>query len=195
MLVRSADRPASDAVVEWIADELPGIEAPFAEALAADPRDVAAVPELQAGNRFRLAVLEDILTGRPSPVTSTRLRAGSRAPRRMASIVVSAMESVWETWYRQPSADSHFDPTEVFADQVPTTSREHFPPQPNWSRRYRSSSATARPAARHRPCAGVPGSAPRPVGSSSAGRARARRLRHRSDAPRPGPEDTCGSIG
>ena len=33
----------------------------------------------------------------------------------MAAIVLSAMESVWGTWYRQHSADTDFDPSEVFA--------------------------------------------------------------------------------
>jgi AcrR family transcriptional regulator len=124
MLVRSADRAASDAVVEWIANELPGIEAPFAEALRRIPEIIAAVPELQAGNRFRLAVLEDILTeafARDFDEAPGRVRA-----RVMASIVVSAMESVWETWYRQHSADSHFDPTEVFAIKADYVARALF---------------------------------------------------------------------
>ncbi len=113
MLLRSADKPASQAVVDWIADELPGIEAPFTVALQRIPEIIAAVPELQAGNRLRLAVLEDILT-------ETFARDFDEAPgllraRVMASIVLSAMESVWETWYRQHFADAHFDPTEVFA--------------------------------------------------------------------------------
>jgi AcrR family transcriptional regulator len=113
MLVRAADEPANEAVVRWIANELPGIEAPFAEAMRRIPEIIAAVPELQAGNRLRLALLEDVFAeafARDFGGAPGRVRA-----RVMASIVLSAMESVWETWYRQHAADAHFDPTEVFA--------------------------------------------------------------------------------
>jgi AcrR family transcriptional regulator len=113
VLVRSADKPAGQAVVEWIADELPGIEAPFAEALRRIPEIIAGVPELQAGNRLRLALLEDILT--EAFARDFDDAPGRVCARVMASIVLSAMESVWETWYRQHSADPNFDPTEVFA--------------------------------------------------------------------------------
>ena len=112
MLGQAAEKPARSAVVEWISEELPGVEAPFTEVLRRIPTIIDAVPELQAENRLRLALLKDIFVeafardfGEP---------AGRVRSRVMAAIVLSAMESVWETWYRQHSADARFDPTEAF---------------------------------------------------------------------------------
>src|SRR6516162_8537750 len=59
LLGRAAHRPAATAVVEWIADELPGVEEPFTEVLRRIPTIIESVPELQAENRLRLALLED----------------------------------------------------------------------------------------------------------------------------------------
>jgi AcrR family transcriptional regulator len=121
VLDRPEDVPASDAIVDWIADRLPGVEAPFTEVLRRIPPIIEAVPELQSENRLRLARLEDLLAeafardfGEPPPSVHARV---------MASIVLSGMESVWETWYRQHSADADFDPTEAFALKADYVSR------------------------------------------------------------------------
>ena len=113
ILERSEGRPARVSVVDWISDVLPGVEAPFTEVLRRIPAIIDAVPELQAESRLRLALLEDIFV--EAFARDFDEPAGQVRSRVMAAIVLSAMESVWETWYRQHSADANFDPTEVFA--------------------------------------------------------------------------------
>ncbi len=113
LLERVAEQPATTAVVTWIADELPRVEAPFTEVLRRIPGIIAAVPELQAESRLRLARLEDLFAeafARDLQEPAHQVRS-----RILAAIVLGGMESVWDTWYEQHSADIQFDPTEAFA--------------------------------------------------------------------------------
>jgi hypothetical protein len=61
VLERPPGKDESVAVVDWISDESPSVEASFTEVLRRIPAIINSVPEIQAENRLRLALLEDIL--------------------------------------------------------------------------------------------------------------------------------------
>jgi AcrR family transcriptional regulator len=110
---RPQDESAAEAIVAWTRDDLPGVEAPYIEALQRFPRIVAAHPELEAEERLRAARLEDAFAdafardlGEP---------AGHVRPRVMATIAMRAMVEVWQAWYLQHADDVDFDVAEVFA--------------------------------------------------------------------------------
>jgi AcrR family transcriptional regulator len=111
------DRPgressAVDAVLAWVKEELPTVEAPYVEALRLIPRLVDAEPELEAEQRLRRARLEDVLAeafARDLDEPADHLRA-----RVMATIAMRGMLEVWEAWYRRHADDADFDVGDLF---------------------------------------------------------------------------------
>ena len=113
VLGRPADEPAVRAVLAWVAEDLPEVEAPYTESLREMPKIVAAVDELRAEERLRFALLEDVLAasfGRDFGEPADGLRA-----RVMAAIALRGMMDVWNSWYAQHSGDADFDPAQVLA--------------------------------------------------------------------------------
>jgi AcrR family transcriptional regulator len=113
---RILDRPAGEsatrAVLAWISEDLPEVEAPYKEALREIPRIVASVDELRAEERLRHALLEDVFAesfARDFGESADGLRA-----RVMAAIALRGMLDVWRAWYEQHSGDADFDPAQVF---------------------------------------------------------------------------------
>jgi AcrR family transcriptional regulator len=110
---RPGEEPAADAILAWVRDDLPAVEAPYTEALQQLPRLVGAEAELEAEQRLRHARLEDVFAaafardlGEPSDHVRARV---------MATIALRAMVEVWEAWYLQHADDVDFDVAEVFA--------------------------------------------------------------------------------
>jgi AcrR family transcriptional regulator len=96
VLGRSDGEPATDAVVAWIADELPEVEAPFVELLQESDRLIESDAELQAQNRLRSARFEDVLAAAfardlGEPADGVRARV-------LAAIAWRGMLDVWAAW-------------------------------------------------------------------------------------------------
>ncbi len=119
-LIESADRrvlgrpvgeQAVEAVVAWIADDLPEVEAPYVELLAAHDQLIASHPELQAQYRLRSALFEDVLAAafaRDLDEPSDGLRA-----RVLAAIAWRGMLDVWNVWHATHAADEPEDLEEL----------------------------------------------------------------------------------
>jgi TetR/AcrR family transcriptional regulator, regulator of mycofactocin system len=114
---RVVERPAGEAttqaVLAWIAHDLPVVEAPYVEALRSIPRVVAAVPELRAEERLRQAVLEDVFAegfarDLAEPADGVRARV-------LAAIAFRGILDVWNAWYEQHAGDPELDLAEVLA--------------------------------------------------------------------------------
>jgi AcrR family transcriptional regulator len=113
ILGRPDDELATQAVLAWITEDLPAVEAPYTEALRAIPRIVASVPELKAEERLRGGQLEDVLAAayaRDLGESANGLRA-----RVLATMALRGMLDVWESWYKQHAGDVDFDPGQVLA--------------------------------------------------------------------------------
>jgi AcrR family transcriptional regulator len=107
ILGRADDEAATPAILAWISEVLPEVEAPYSEALRELPRIVAAVPDLQAGERLRQDELGDVFA--EAYARDLGETADDMKPRVMATIALRAMVGVWEAWYEQHSEDPHFD--------------------------------------------------------------------------------------
>ena len=113
VLGRSLEEPAIDALLVWVREVLPGVEAPYAGILRDIPRILGSNPALQAEQRLRIALFEDVLAGafaRDLGETSDGIRA-----RVMAAIAVRGMVAIWSSWWEAHASDLDFDPTQVFA--------------------------------------------------------------------------------
>ena len=98
---------ATHALHAWIEEDLHEVEAPYSEALREIPRIVAAVPELQAEERLRLARLEDVFAAAYARELGEG-KDGMRA-RVMATIALHALVDVWKAWYEQNADAADFD--------------------------------------------------------------------------------------
>src|SRR5689334_10275622 len=84
---------ATDAIVAWVADELPEVEAPYVDLLHATDRLVSEDPDLQAQWRLRAALFEDVLAAAfardlEEPADGVRARV-------LAAIAWRGMLDVW----------------------------------------------------------------------------------------------------
>jgi AcrR family transcriptional regulator len=111
LLGRPAGERAIDAIVAWIAEDLPEVEAPFAELLHASDGLVASDSELQSQFRLRSALFEDVLAaafagdlGEP---------ADGIRPRVLAAIAWRGMLDVWNVWHATHSSDEAEDLKEL----------------------------------------------------------------------------------
>ncbi len=84
VLGRPAGEQAVDAVVAWIAEDLPVVEALFGDLIQQGPRLIEGHPELQAQERLRSARFEDVLAaafaGDPPSRPASRRSICCRAP-------------------------------------------------------------------------------------------------------------------
>jgi AcrR family transcriptional regulator len=116
LLERPLEETAVEAVLSWVADDLPVIEAPYSEALRLTPQIIAAVPELQAEQRLREAVLEDVFAeafARDLGESADGLHAHV-----MGTVALRGMLDFWHAWYERHVGDAVFDPSEVFAGKA-----------------------------------------------------------------------------
>jgi AcrR family transcriptional regulator len=93
---RPEGEPASTAVIAWVRDDLPVIEAPYAETIRRMPRVISTDPGLITENRLRKALLEDVFAeayARDLGESAERVR-----PHVMATIALRGILDVWEAW-------------------------------------------------------------------------------------------------
>jgi AcrR family transcriptional regulator len=103
VLGRRAGEQAIDALVAWITDDLPKLEAPYVDLLDAHEPLVASHPELQAQWRLRSALFEDVLAAafaRDLGESPDGVRA-----RVLAAIAWRGMLDVWNVWHATHAAD------------------------------------------------------------------------------------------
>jgi AcrR family transcriptional regulator len=93
---RPEGEPASAAVIAWVKEDLPAVEAPYADTLRRMPRIVSTDAGLQTENRLRKALLEDVFAeayARDLGESAEHLR-----PHVMATIAMRGILDVWEAW-------------------------------------------------------------------------------------------------
>jgi AcrR family transcriptional regulator len=107
LLARPAGEPASDAIVAWIADDLPEVEAHFVELIRESDGLIASDAELQAQYRLRSARFEDVLAtvfardlGEPADGVRARV---------LAAIAWRGMLDVWAVWRETHASDEAVD--------------------------------------------------------------------------------------
>ncbi len=96
VLGRPAGEQAVDAIVAWITDELPEVEAPYVELLHASEQLLATHSELQAQWRLRSAMFEDVLAA--AFARDLGEPADGVRPRVLAAIGWRGMLDVWHVW-------------------------------------------------------------------------------------------------
>jgi AcrR family transcriptional regulator len=111
LLGRPAEESATDALVSWITDDLPAVEAPYAELLHESDALVASHPELQAQYRLRSARFEDVLAEAfardlAEPADGVRARV-------LAAIAWRGMHDVWVAWRQTHASDEAEDLKEL----------------------------------------------------------------------------------
>ena len=95
----------------WIADELPEVEAPYAELLQESDRLIEADPELQAQHRLRSARFEDVLAA--AFARDLGEPADGVRPRVLAAIAWRGMLDVWTAWQETHASDEDVDLKEL----------------------------------------------------------------------------------
>jgi AcrR family transcriptional regulator len=121
-LIESADRrlqerqpgeSAANALVAWIGEDLPEVEATYAELLHESDRLMASDPELRAQSRLRSARFEDVLAtafardlGEPADGVRARV---------LAAIAWRGMIDVWVAWHESHASDEPEDIAEICA--------------------------------------------------------------------------------
>ena len=92
---RAPEESAASAIVAWVSEDLPVIEAPYREALRLIPTVVAAVPELQEEERLRYALLEDVFA-------AAFARDLGESPKGLRAHVLGtiALRGILEVWKR-----------------------------------------------------------------------------------------------
>lgn len=113
ILGRPADEPATAAVLAWIREDLPEVEAPYVETIRQLPRIFASDPELQAEDRLRSAQLEDVFAAAYARDLGEP-KDGLRA-RVMATIAFRGIIDVWTAWYEKHADDIDFDINHLLA--------------------------------------------------------------------------------
>jgi len=107
LLGRAESESASEALVAWIAVELPGVEAPYVGLLRNYEAVVAGDAELRREARLRLAELEDVFATAfaldlGEPPESLRVRV-------LAAIALRGMTDAWRSWYEHHATDRDVD--------------------------------------------------------------------------------------
>jgi AcrR family transcriptional regulator len=111
LLGRPAGERAIDAVVAWIAEELPEVEAPYAELLHETNRLVESDAELQAQFRLRSARFEDVLA--EAFASDLGEPAGGVRAHVLAAIAWRGMLDVWHVWNATHASDEPDDLKEL----------------------------------------------------------------------------------
>jgi AcrR family transcriptional regulator len=104
---RPKDELASAAVIAWVKEDLPALEAPYAHTLRRMPRVVSTDAGLQTENRLRKALLEDVFAAayaRDLGESAEHLR-----PHVMATIALRGILDVWEVWDLRQLDDDQVD--------------------------------------------------------------------------------------
>jgi AcrR family transcriptional regulator len=107
LLGRAESESASEALVAWIAADLPRVEAPYVELLRNYQAVVAGDAELRREARLRLALLEDVFATAfardlGEPPESLRVRV-------LAAIALRGMTDAWRSWYEHHATDREVD--------------------------------------------------------------------------------------
>ena len=111
LLGRPAGERAIDAVVAWIAEDLPEVEAPYAELLRDCGGLMESDPELQAQFRLRSAVFEDVLA--EAFASDLGEPAGGVRAHVLAAIAWRGMLDVWNVWQVTHASDEADDLKEL----------------------------------------------------------------------------------
>ena len=108
VLGRPDGESTSAALLAWLREDMPEIEAGYAEGMRRLPEIIMANAALRSEQLLRSAQLEDVFAegyardlGEP---------ADSLRPRVMATIALRGMADVWAIWYAQHAHDADFDP-------------------------------------------------------------------------------------
>jgi AcrR family transcriptional regulator len=109
VLARPPGESAADAVISWIEDVVPEVEAPYTQTMREIPTIVASSAELQREKRLRIAQIEDLFA--EAFADDTGGTAESVDARVLATIALRGMTEIWDDWHRQhaddPSVDTH----------------------------------------------------------------------------------------
>ena len=97
LLGRASGEQAIDAIVSWIAEDLPEVEAPFTELLNESDGLIASHPELEAQFRLRSALFEDVLAA--AFASDLGEPAGGVRAHVLAAIAWRGMLDVWVAWH------------------------------------------------------------------------------------------------
>jgi AcrR family transcriptional regulator len=111
IIARPDDEQASAAVIAWVKEDLPALEAPYTHTLRRMPRVVSTDAGLQTENRLRKALLEDVFAAayaRDLGESAEHLR-----PHVMATIALRGILDVWEVWDIRHLDDAHVDLSEM----------------------------------------------------------------------------------
>jgi AcrR family transcriptional regulator len=111
LLGRPDGERAIDAVVAWIGDDLPEVEAPYAELLHETDSLVESDAELQAQFRLRSAVFEDVLAA--AFASDLGEPAGGVRAHVLAAIAWRGMLDVWHVWHATHASDEAEDLKEL----------------------------------------------------------------------------------
>jgi AcrR family transcriptional regulator len=111
LLGRPAGESATDALVAWITEDLPEVEAPFVGLVHAGPELVDSDPELQAQYRLRSALFEDVLA--ETFARDLGEHADGVRPRVLAAIAWRGMHEVWTVWHETHASEEDEDLKEL----------------------------------------------------------------------------------
>ena len=105
---RITERPegerAIDAIAAWLREDLPEVEQPYASTITGLPQIIASAPELQAEERLRLALLEDVLAvgfARDFAESPDAMRS-----RVLAAMALRGMLEAWAAWFEKHATDA-----------------------------------------------------------------------------------------
>jgi AcrR family transcriptional regulator len=104
---RPDGEPATAALIAWVKEELPLVEAPYVYSLRRMPRVVRTDAGLQTENRLRMARLEDVFAAayaRDLGESAEHLR-----PHVMATIALRGILDAWEVWDLRQNGDTETD--------------------------------------------------------------------------------------
>jgi AcrR family transcriptional regulator len=107
LLARRDGESAADALVAWIGEDLPEVEATYVELLHESDRLIASDPELLAQSRLRTARFEDVLAG--AFASDLREPADGVRARVLAAIAWRGMLDVWTAWHETHASDEPED--------------------------------------------------------------------------------------
>jgi AcrR family transcriptional regulator len=111
VLDRPSDESAADAVISWVEDDVPEVEAPYTGTMREIPVIVASSAELQSEQRLRIARLEDMLA---EAFADDIGEEPEGVPARvLATIALRGMSEIWVDWHRQHADDPSLDTHEV----------------------------------------------------------------------------------
>ena len=103
---RPAGEPATEAIVSWLREVLPGVEEPYVQAIRRMPGIVESAPELLAEQRLRVARLEDVLAA--GFARDLGESADAVRPRVLAALALHGMLEAWTAWLEKHAGDAEF---------------------------------------------------------------------------------------